>query len=466
MGRIGSRLCTVSWLVLSALLSACAADPDPEGPPFRLRVPVERLLLDNGLEVLVIPNHTAPVVTALVAVRAGSAVEDPSNNGYSHLFEHMIFEGSEAVPDTREFHQRLDALGVTRNGTTSVDRVTYFFTASREALDPALELFAGAIIAPALDPVLLEKEKQVVLGEFDLNESDSDFLRYHATLSDLYGPYTTQLDALGDRAAVSAASVEQLRAMHDTYYVPNNALLVLSGDISKDEAQELAERHFGAWPPAEDPLVARPPALPEPASSNHYRVMAAPVTFSNLEVWWQGPSLEQDPEAALAGDLLSAITQQTDHSFRGLVSSTTFDANLSAIELRRSSYVRVQLQVQPGTEAQALRELDSELSRLAGPGNISEAQLETAKETYFRFYLQASTEPSSLPHAIAEGWALSDSQRFLGWIDQLYAVGPDVLSRVLDSYVREQPRAVVLMSSPENLKANGIDETWLQKVAR
>ena len=98
------------------VLAACAEEPGGEQPPFSLEVPVDRSSLDNGLEVVVIPNHTAPVVTALVGVRAGSAVEDTSSNGYSHLFEHMIFQGSEALPDTRVFHDRLDELaGAGRN---------------------------------------------------------------------------------------------------------------------------------------------------------------------------------------------------------------------------------------------------------------------------------------------------------------------------------------------------------------
>src|SRR5215510_3923881 len=129
MGRMHGALRAAPCAALVGALFSCTEGAyEPDRPPFQLDVPVERLKLQNGLEVVVVPNHTAPLVTALVAIRAGSAVEDATNNGYSHLFEHMIFEGSEAVPDTVEFHDRLDALGVLRNGTTNVDRVTYFFT--------------------------------------------------------------------------------------------------------------------------------------------------------------------------------------------------------------------------------------------------------------------------------------------------------------------------------------------------
>jgi zinc protease len=464
MGRMGRVPRTECWALLCGLAS-CASQEDGAQPPFELQLPIERLRLDNGLEVVVAPNHTAPLVTALVAVRAGSAVEDTSTNGYSHLFEHMIFQGSEAVPDTLAFRERLDTLGVSSNAITSVDHVSYFFTATRDAFEPALELFAGAIIAPKLDPALLEKEKQVVLGEFDLNESDTDFLRYRSTLSLLYGGYATQLDPLGSRAAVLAASHEQLQAMHAKYYVPNNALLVLSGDVTGAEAAELADRYFSPWPAAEDPLRADPPPLPESAEDNRYLVMPAPVTFSRIEVWWQGPSLLDDSRAALAGDLLSDITLQTDHSFRALVGGGTFAAGLGVAVLRRTSYVRVRLSVEPGNEAAALRALDAEIGKLAKRGDISAAQLQEAQQEEFRSFLLTSTSPSSLPHAIAGGWALSDSRRYLGWVDRLYGADDGLLEQFVAQYVRGRPRTVVLMSSPENLQAARIDEEWLRGVA-
>lgn len=446
-------------------LASCGSQDNDTLPPFELQVPIERLKLDNGLEVVVVPNHTAPLVTALVAVRAGSSVENTSINGYSHLFEHMIFQGSEAVPDALQFRGQLDALGVSSNATTSIDRVSYYFTATRDALEPALELFAGAIRAPALDPVQLEKEKQVVLGEFDLNESDPDFLRYRDTLSLLYGDYATQLDPLGTRAAVLTASREQLQAMHAKYYVPNNALLVLSGDVTSAQAADLADRYFSAWPAAEDPLLADPPPLPERTGDNRYLVMPAPVTFSQIEVWWQGPSLDDDSEAALASDLLSQITLQTDHSFRRLVSGGTFSAALSVPIMRRTSYIRVQLSVEPGNEAAAVRALNQELDRLATSGDIRGGQILEAQQEALLSFLLTSESPSSLPQAIAGGWALSDSRRYLGWVDRLYNAHGPLLERFVAQYVRGRPRTLVLMSSPENLQAGHLDAAWLRGVA-
>jgi len=467
--RRSRRLARASLWPAAVLLAVpgCGAD-DPEEvdqPPFELDVPVERSSLDNGLEVVVIPNHTAPVVTALVAVRAGSAVEEVATNGYSHLFEHMIFQGSEAVPDTVEFHDRLDELGVASNGTTSVDRVTYFFTAASEALEPALDLFAGAIVSPALDPVLLEKEKNVVLGEFDLNESDSDFLHYRAALSGLFGDYSTALDPLGRRDTVVAATPEQLRAMHAAYYVPENALLVLSGDVTHARGRELGERYLGGWPSRVEPVPPAPLGLPGPFDAHRFEVLEAPVTLTSIEVWWRGPTLDDDPRGALAGELLSRISLQTDHSFRGLVGpGLAYSAGLSLRVLRRTSYISVSLGVVPGNEWRALGALRTELERLGAKGDVAEEQLARARASAFRTYLYTSADPASLAFSLADDWALADSGRFFSSVDELYDVGAADLDDFARSYLQRHPRVVVVMSNAETISAQGLDPETLAEV--
>jgi zinc protease len=449
----------VGWLALG-----CASDPAAPGPPFDIEIRVERETLENGLEVVVIPNHTAPAATALVAIRAGSAFEPPELNGYSHLFEHMIFEGSEAVPDSRDFRARLDSLGVSSNGTTSIDRVTYFFTAERAALEPALELFAGALISPALDPAVLEKEKGVVLGEFDLNESDADFRQYRSVRSLLFGDFAGRLDPLGSREAVSAASVEQMRSMHRSHYVPNNAMLVFSGDVTHDDGVALARDYFGDWARAEsDPLAAPLPPVPAGLTENRYVVMPADVSITSIAIWWQGPSLDEDREATLAGDLLSSVSFQRDHHFRSLVNSDqAFSAGLSVYVSRRTSYISIELIVPFGRERQTLSSLSTILNTLGNSGTITEQQLDTAKAEYFRSYLFRLDAPSALPHSVANEWALEDSHRYFTLVDELYSVDLGALAHFTQTYMYEKPRAVVLMSSAENIAAQGVDPGWLE----
>ena len=457
------------WLVpllAGPALVGCASGTEEGGPPLSVALDVSSVTLDNGLEVVTVPNATAPVVTALVGVRAGSAVEGSDVNGYSHLFEHMMFQGSTDVPDPHEYQARLNALGALSNATTSVDRVTYFFTAPSSTLDPALELLAGALQRPALDATILEKEKGVVIGEFDLNESQPDFLRYRVGLGLLYGADAVRLDPLGSRSAVTGVSPAQLRAMHDRYYVPNNSLLIFSGDLSAAQGRELAERHFGAWPRGEDPLLDAPPPTPEAVGTPQYSVMSADVTFTSIDLWWPGPSFEQDREGALAGQLLSQVTLEVDHSFRRLVSAKIFSATLAVTSYRRAGYVQVRLGVFPGQEAAALALLRNSLGGVGEPGNVSAGQLEAAQDLAFSAQLYGDTTPGNVPAELADAWGPGDWQDYLDQANDLYDIDQAALTRFARTYLRGPPRVTVLMSSPENLAGQAIDAAWLEKATR
>jgi len=450
----------------AALLGCAQEEAEPGGPPLSIALEVAHGTLANGLEVVTIPNATAPVVTALVGVRAGSAVEATEVNGYSHLFEHMMFQGSTDVPDPLEYRARLNALGALSNATTSVDRVTYFFTAPSSTLDPALALLAGALQRPALDATILEKEKGVVIGEFDLNESQPGFLRYRTGLGLLYGADAVRLDPLGSRTAVAGVSPAQLQAMHDRYYVPENSLLVFSGALTAAQGRELAERHFGAWPRAGDPVLAAPPPTPQPVATPQYSVMSGDVTFTSIELWWPGPSVEQDREGALAGQLLSLVTAQVNHSFRRLVSGPIFSAGLGITSFRRAGYVQVQLGVFPGQEAAALSSLRNILRAVGEPGNVSFSQLEIAQDLAYSVQLFGDTTPSAVPGALANAWGPGDWQDYLDQADDLYAIDVDALTRFARTYLRGSPRVTVLMSSPENLSSQAIDAAWLEKASQ
>lgn len=425
---------------------------------------MERSLLDNGLELLVIPNHTAPLITALVAIRAGSSVEDSSLNGYSHLFEHMIFQGSSAVPDSSEFRRQLQGLGAYSNATTDVDNLTYFFTAPSASADAALALMAGALKAPTLDEQSLTNERKVVLAEVDLNESRPDFLSYRAGLSALFGEYSPRMEPLGSRQVIMDVSRDELLQMHAKYYVPNNALLVLSGDLTSEQGKELAERHFADWPRGDDPQLDTPRATPLDAPS--YQVLTAEVSQTTIELWWQGPSSDADPRGALAGELLAGVTSQSDHPFRSLVGpDLAYSADLSVDTRRHAGSVTVSLIVPPGRERAVLSELRAVLDRLAEPGDVSAAQLASAQADIFNSFVWTATDPAQLPFAIGQQYGVRDSASYFNFTSELYTVGTAALRRFASMYIRTKPKVVVLTSPAGNLLRQRIDAGWLEREA-
>ena len=159
-------------------------------------------------------------------------------------------------PGQRLFREQLDATGAAHNAATYVDWVRYHVTATRDEIDTAVMLMAGALREPLLDASELEKEIRVVLDEFDLRTSSHSWRQRHVMLEVLFGDALPRLDALGSRKAVRQATPTTLRREHASRYRPGNAVLVLTGDIDRAEARRIAKRHFGDWPAREAPAEA------------------------------------------------------------------------------------------------------------------------------------------------------------------------------------------------------------------
>lgn len=444
--------CLYAFVLLAV---GCAGDPLVDQPPVTLQVPIASSTLPNGLTVSVVPNHGAPLVSAVLAVRMGASIEDATTAGYSHMFEHMIFQGSQSVPSSVEFANRLAALGTRSNATTGVDRVTYYFTTETRTADEALGLFADALQRPALLAESLDKERKVVLAEFDLNESKPDFVRYRQVLRALYGDQSTRLDALGSREVVQTVTPDMLRAAHATFYVPNNALLVLSGDLTVDEGNALAQRHFGAWPIAVDPFATRPLAAPTPVAASAFYALEADIDTVEISVAWPGPSARDDPADALAGAVLASVTMLRDHSFRTLVhSQAAYSASLQLGTTRSVGYLAVNISTPPQFARSSLRSLHDILTRLGEVSDVSDEQLAAAKDELFATFLQSSSDATQLPQLLADQWGLTGSvDGYRAYADALYAVDKAAIQAFARRYLRDRVHVGVLSASADNLNA-------------
>jgi len=302
-----------------------------------------------------------------------------------------------------------------------------------------------------------------VLFRSDLDEADADFVRRRRMLQELFGDYVSRIEPLGSRDVVTATTSEQLRAAHDEYYVPNNALLVLSGDIEMKRARSLAESAFGTWPRAADPFATMKPPLPEPLSRSRYVVLDAPITDTRIDIGFMCPGAVKDETAVLAGELLSRVTFQSDHAFRNLVGP---DAGTSAgfdyVTNRYASYVEVSIVVSHGREDEVLAIARDELDRIGTAGDVSGAQLGEAKDDFWTSYFYTSDDPSGVAHAIAGQWGYADVASYASSIDRVYATDLAALDRFAGDCVRGRPRVVVLQSDPVYLAASGIDAAYLE----
>lgn len=240
--------------ILSMPLTTLAAEPQP----------THEFSLDNGLKVIVREDHRAPVVVSQLWYKVGSSYETPGRTGLSHVLEHMMFKGSENL-GPGEASRILRELGAEENAFTSDDYTAYYQVLARDRLEVALELEADRLASLRLPPEEFARELEVVKEERRLRTDDSpSALAYERFQAMAYPASGYGTPTIGWAADLERMKVEDLRAWYQDWYVPNNATLVVVGDVTAEEVKTLAERHFGGIPARPVPVAKQPLELDEP----------------------------------------------------------------------------------------------------------------------------------------------------------------------------------------------------------
>ena len=225
----------------------------------QLRIPIESTTLTNGLKVVTAPDSSAPVVTLGVYYKIGFRLEPRGRSGFAHLFEHMMFQGSANAPKMQHI-KLINSSGGVLNGSTHYDLTNYYETVPSNALERVLWLEADRMRALKVDDENLRNQRDVVKEEVRVNVMNQPYGGF--PWLDLppvaFRNWANSHNFYGDFADLDAADLSDVQSFFKTYYVPNNAVLLVLGDVSPKEGFALAEKHFGNIPAAPPPPFADP----------------------------------------------------------------------------------------------------------------------------------------------------------------------------------------------------------------
>ncbi|MFN2383986.1 MAG: M16 family metallopeptidase [Gemmatimonadota bacterium] len=434
------------WGGLAALLIAA-------GPlAAQDELPIHTTELANGLGVIVIENHAVPLVTVELDVKNGAYTETPEYDGLSHLYEHMFFKANRTIPSQEKYLERMNELGASWNGTTSTERVNYYVTVGVGSLEPAMQFMEDAIRYPLFDQAELERERPVVLGEYDRGESSPFFHLGRATDTLLWSPeYYSHKNVIGDREVIVTTTQEKMRTIQQRFYVPNNTALILSGDITPERGFALAEEIFGDWPRGGDPFatpIADPPPLAEPRAV----VVEQPVNTVTVSISWQGPSVTGDPEATYAADLLAtALANPTSKFYKALVESgLAFGVGFSYYTQMHVGPIAIQGQTTPDNALTLHRAMLAEVEKLDDPGYVTEEELAAAKTQVEVAQLYEREQASSFAHTVGFWWAVTGLDYYLGYVDGMQAVTQDDIAAFARAYMIGKPHVSGVLIDPES----------------
>ena len=345
-----------------------AQAPAKPAPPKGLTVPYTEFTLANGLHVILHQDKTVPVAAVNVWYHVGSGREKPGRTGFAHLFEHVMFEGSEHVKEG-EFDSWLESAGGNNNGSTSEDRTNYVTDVPTNALELALFLESDRMgyLLPTLDQTKLDRQRDVVKNEkrqrVDNAPYGQAFIELSAMLYPKGHPYSWPV--IGSMEDLSAAALPDVVEFFKTYYSPNNASLVVAGDIDVAATKALVEKWFGGIPRGPDvpPLVAPPVALTEVVR----KTITDKVQLPRLYLAWPTPPFYAPGDAAM--DVVSSVLSGGKNSrlYKRLVYDLQIAQDVTAAQQSQSlgSAFLVVATARPGQSLDKIREIiDEEIAKL------------------------------------------------------------------------------------------------------
>lgn len=438
----------------AAIKSAAAAQEtlkETRAPQAAARsAPFVNRVLPNGLEIIVLEDHSVPLVTVELAVRNGSMTEPPELNGLSHLYEHMFFKTNRAVVNREDYLTRIGQLGITYNGTTNTELVNYYFTTTTPNIRSAMQFMRDAVRYPLFDESEFERERQVVIGEIDRNESNPYFYLNQAMTEKLFAKYTSRKNPLGNRQTVGTATTEMMRLIQSRYYVPNNSAIIITGDIKPADAYALVESLFGDWTKTENPFAKYPLVEHPPLERSEGAVIEQPIQNVIIEIGWHGPSIGKDNAATYAADVFSFILRQPNSRFqRNLVDTGLVNGvQVNYLTQQNVGPITVIALTSPDKARAAIKAIHKELADFTKPDYYTNEQLEIAKNTMEAEDLYTREKPSEYAHTLSFWWASTGVDYFRGYHQNLRAVTREEINRYIRTYIHNKPRVgLALMSS-------------------
>jgi len=442
--------------VLATIACVLAVVPATSAETAREASEISDFKLDNGLEVVVIPDRRAPIVTHMLWYKVGSADEPAGKSGIAHFFEHLMFKGTKNHAPG-EFGRRVAEIGGNENAFTSYDYTAYYQTVAPDALPTMMEfeadrmrnlILTDAVIGPERDVVLEERRSRI--------ENSPDALLGEEVEATLYQNHPYRIPVIGWMHEMEQLNRTDAVSFYDRYYAPNNAVLVVAGDVDADTVKRLAEATYGKVPRGPDLPPRVRPQEPEQNTKRTVTLRDPRVTVPSFQKAWVVPSYTtaKDGEGE-ALDLLSEILGGGTRSRiyqelvvkKGLASSA--GASFSGTMFDDTNFSIYGAPRGEATLDAVETAIDGEIQKIVRDG-VTVDELEKAKNRYIRSLIFARDSPSGMANIYGATLATGgNSEAIAKWADRLRAVTTDQVKTVAAKYLNPDRSVTGYLLPPE-----------------
>jgi len=404
-----------------------------------LDIKYEKLTLANGLGVVLYPNQSFPTVSVNIWYKVGSANEKPNKTGFAHLFEHMMFQGSQNVD--KEMHFRyIQEAGGNLNGSTSMDRTNYYESLPPDSLELALWLESDRMgyLLPALTEEKLDNQKNVVMNERRQNYDNQPYgLAWELLFFNLFPPnHPYHWPTIGWMKDIERFEMDDVKDFFNKYYSPNNASLVIGGNFHQDEAIELVEKYF-------DPIKCNggivPPKTEEIRLSENKKIIHKDnVQLSRIYFAWHSNKAYGKDDAAL--DILTDILAGSKNSriHKKLVHDLQIAQDVSAFQYsaKYNGVLFIIVSVKPGTELLDIRNHVLQIIDDLVENGINEKEIERAINGYKSSFIYSLQNLDNMTNQINNyNCNLSEPNSFIFDLDRYSRLSKEDIIEVAKKYL-------------------------------
>ena len=402
--------------------------------------------LDNGLRVIIAEDHYAPVYAIAVSYKVGSRDERQGRTGFAHLFEHMMFKGSENVGSGEHFYT-IFTRGGSMNGTTDTDRTLYYEVLPKNQVDLGLFLEADRMHSLNVTQENLDNQRQAVKEERRLSVDNRPYGQTYEKLDELlFDNFAYHHSVIGSMADLDAASVDDVKQFFKTYYAPNNAVVSLVGDLDAKETLAKVKKYFGGIPRQESP---KPVDLTEPSKESERRLQIEDklARVTRLDIAYRLPDEKSPDNRALSVGVNILGGGESSRLYQKLVKEKELAGSVATYTDNRAgpSALEIVAMVRPGKNPAEVEGIISEeiaklLSEPVTPAELAKARMAIKRGVLFPRESVLATAVS-----LADDTALfNDPNRFNTEPEKELAVTAEEIQNAAKKYLRNANRVVIV----------------------
>jgi len=418
-------------------------------------VAFEEYDLDNGLHVILHQDNTAPVVTTAVMYHVGSKDEDPSKTGFAHFFEHLLFEGTKNI-ERGEWDKIVSSNGGSGNANTFLDRTYYYETFPSNSLETGLWLESERLMHPIIGQVGVDTQKEVVQEERRLRVDNSPYgAFFDELLKNLYTKHPYRWGVIGSLDHLASATLDDFKNFNKTYYVPNNAVLVIAGDFDTEKTKKMVSDYFGP--------------IPRGAEIKRNIVVEDPIT-TTIKANYHDPNIQipaillayrtpgQAKRDAYVINMISTYLSDGESSklYKKLVDEKKIALQIFSVPIDAedySSYIVGGLPVGENSIQDIKNEIDAEIVKVQSE-LISEKDYQKLQNKFENNFVNANSSIAGIANSLAENYMLRDNTNLINTeIDIYRSITREEIMEVAKKYLNVNQR-VELEYLPEQKEAN------------